>query len=95
MYTKLSDTLSIKYPHDTEYPIPTGRSTRMKEVCVVFDVGTTQKGRGSAPLSGSATQGPLLVYKLHADSFKAIFSRVPAAKLSHGFELQSRATDHH
>ena len=26
MYTKFSERLSIKYPHHTEYPMPTGRS---------------------------------------------------------------------
>jgi hypothetical protein len=44
MYTKFSERLSIKYPHDTEYPMPTGRSLdveRPEERTVAFEAEIT------------------------------------------------------
>jgi hypothetical protein len=36
MYTKFSKGLSIKYPHDTEYPMPIGRTLGAEESAVAF-----------------------------------------------------------
>jgi hypothetical protein len=44
MYTKFSERLSIKYPHDTEYPMPTGRSLdveRPEQRTVAFEAEIT------------------------------------------------------
>ena len=41
MYTKFSQELSIKYPHDTEYPISTGPLDIEVKLPVLFEVRTT------------------------------------------------------
>jgi hypothetical protein len=44
MYTKFSTELSIKYPPDTEYPMPTGRALGVEmKAPLLFEGDTTMK----------------------------------------------------
>jgi hypothetical protein len=91
MYTKFAITLSIKYPPDTEYPIPTrvncegdapGRSLRADAMAGGLEITDMHRSKHPGPTRGlesrplgSALRGPLFFDQMDTDSFEPVFPR--------------------